>query len=231
MTVDRDFFLSFTGADRPWATWLLAELDAAGYSSVSQLRDFVAGSNFAVEMDQAARRARRTLGVLSAKRLRRPMCGRSGCSGWPPTPPANSIPWCWCGWSRASPKGYWARWPTSTWWLGRGRRAGAAAGGAGGGGPRSAATTNRGRVPPWRPRGGGGGAAAVPDRAAAGVEPPLSPQPGLHRPRADPDRAGRAAWTGRGHRGHPSPAGRWGVGKTALATEYAHRYRSQFDTV
>ena len=45
MTVDREFFLSFTGADRPWAVWLLAELDAAGYSSVSQLRDFVAGSN------------------------------------------------------------------------------------------------------------------------------------------------------------------------------------------
>jgi hypothetical protein len=30
VTVDRDFFVSFTGADRPWATWLLAELDAAG---------------------------------------------------------------------------------------------------------------------------------------------------------------------------------------------------------
>jgi tetratricopeptide (TPR) repeat protein len=72
VTVDREFFLSFTGADRPWATWLLAELDAAGYSSVSQLRDFVAGSNFAVEMDQAARRARRTLGVLSASALQAP---------------------------------------------------------------------------------------------------------------------------------------------------------------
>ena len=72
MIVDREFFLSFTGADRPWAVWLLAELDAAGYSSVSQLRDFVAGANFAVEMDQAARRARRTLGVLSASALQAP---------------------------------------------------------------------------------------------------------------------------------------------------------------
>jgi hypothetical protein len=72
VTVDRDFFVSFTGADRPWATWLLAELDAAGYSSVSQLRDFVAGSNFAVEMDKAARRARRTLGVLSTAALQSP---------------------------------------------------------------------------------------------------------------------------------------------------------------
>jgi tetratricopeptide (TPR) repeat protein len=70
--VDREFFLSFTGADRPWAAWLLSELDAAGYSSVSQLRDFVAGSNFAVQMDQAARRARRTLGVLSPQALQAP---------------------------------------------------------------------------------------------------------------------------------------------------------------
>lgn len=57
MAVDRDLFLSFTGADRPWAVWLLAELDSAGYSSVSQLRDFVAGGNFVVEMNRAARRA------------------------------------------------------------------------------------------------------------------------------------------------------------------------------
>jgi tetratricopeptide (TPR) repeat protein len=72
VTVDRDFFVSFTGADRPWAAWLLAELDAAGYSSVSQLRDFTAGSNFVTEMHQAARRARRTLGVLSPQALRAP---------------------------------------------------------------------------------------------------------------------------------------------------------------
>jgi hypothetical protein len=70
--VDREFFLSFTGSDRPWAAWLLAELDAAGYSSVSQLREFVAGGNFALDMDRAARRARRTLGVLSPHALQAP---------------------------------------------------------------------------------------------------------------------------------------------------------------
>jgi TIR domain len=69
VTVDRDFFVSFTGPDRPWAEWLVVELDAAGYSSVSQLRDFVAGANFALAMDEAARRARRTLGVLSPRAL------------------------------------------------------------------------------------------------------------------------------------------------------------------
>jgi hypothetical protein len=72
VSVDREFFVSFTSADRPWAAWLLAELDAAGYSSVSQLRDFVAGGNFVTEMHQAARRARRTLGVLSPQSLRAP---------------------------------------------------------------------------------------------------------------------------------------------------------------
>ena len=72
MTVDREFFLSFTGADRPWAEWLLAELDAAGYSSVSQLRDFVAGASFVRDMDRAARRAKWTLGVLSPQALQAP---------------------------------------------------------------------------------------------------------------------------------------------------------------
>jgi tetratricopeptide (TPR) repeat protein len=72
MDTDRDFFVSFTGADRPWAQWLLAELDAAGYTSVSQLRDFVAGGNFAIDMDRAARRARRTLAVLSTHALQAP---------------------------------------------------------------------------------------------------------------------------------------------------------------
>jgi hypothetical protein len=72
VTVDREFFLSFTGADRPWAEWLLAELDATGYASVSQLRDFVAGANFALDMDRAARRAKRTLGVLSPQALQAP---------------------------------------------------------------------------------------------------------------------------------------------------------------
>jgi hypothetical protein len=70
--VDREFLLSFTGADRPWAEWLLAELAAAGYTSVSQLRDFLPGANFALDMDRAARRAMRTLGVLSPQALAAP---------------------------------------------------------------------------------------------------------------------------------------------------------------
>jgi tetratricopeptide (TPR) repeat protein len=64
-----DFFVSFTGADRPWATWLVAELDAAGYRTVSQLREFVAGGNFMADMRRAAASAHRTLGVLSASAL------------------------------------------------------------------------------------------------------------------------------------------------------------------
>jgi hypothetical protein len=72
VAVDREFFLSFTGEDRPWAEWLLAELDTAGYSSVSQLRDFVAGANFALDMDRAARRTNGPLGVLSPHALQAP---------------------------------------------------------------------------------------------------------------------------------------------------------------
>jgi hypothetical protein len=92
--VDRDFFVSFTGADRPWAAWLLAELDAAGYSTVSQLRDFVAGSNFATEMHRAARRARRTLGVLSPQALRAPFVWQEWAQRLAPTRPGSSVPSC-----------------------------------------------------------------------------------------------------------------------------------------
>jgi hypothetical protein len=41
VTVDRESFLSFTGADRPWAEWPVAELDAASYSSISRLRGHI----------------------------------------------------------------------------------------------------------------------------------------------------------------------------------------------
>ena len=36
----RDFFISFTGADRPWARWLAKALSGAGYSYWFQDQDF-----------------------------------------------------------------------------------------------------------------------------------------------------------------------------------------------
>lgn len=63
--VERDFFISYASADRPWAEWIAWQLEAADYTTVLQAWDFVPGSNFVVEMDRAAQQARRTIAVLS----------------------------------------------------------------------------------------------------------------------------------------------------------------------
>lgn len=60
-----DFFISYNGADKEWASWIAWQLEKAGYSVVVQAWDFRPGSNFVIEMDAAAARARRTLVVLS----------------------------------------------------------------------------------------------------------------------------------------------------------------------
>ena len=65
----RDFFISYTSQDKPWAEWIAAQLDAAGYTFFFQDWDFRPGSNFVAEMDKATRQADRTLLVLSAAYL------------------------------------------------------------------------------------------------------------------------------------------------------------------
>ncbi len=59
-----DFFISYTQVDRPWAEWIAWQLEDAGYTSRIQAWDFLPGSNFVQEMDQATQ-AQRTLLVLS----------------------------------------------------------------------------------------------------------------------------------------------------------------------
>ena len=66
---ERDFFISYTSADREWAEWIAWQLEEGGYSTVLQAWDFVPGSNFVVEMDRAARIADRTIAVLSSAYL------------------------------------------------------------------------------------------------------------------------------------------------------------------
>ena len=60
-----DFFISFTSADRPWASWIAWELEAAGYSVVFQDWDFAPGSDFVIKMQRAAAETDRTVAVLS----------------------------------------------------------------------------------------------------------------------------------------------------------------------
>jgi TIR domain len=61
----RDFFISFTNADRAWAEWIAETLQTAGYSVVYQGWDFLPGNNFVLEMEKGLTEAKRVLLVLS----------------------------------------------------------------------------------------------------------------------------------------------------------------------
>jgi hypothetical protein len=65
----KDFFVSYTKTDKAWAEWIAWTLEAAGYSTVIQAWDFLAGSNFVLEMQRAATEANRTIAVLSQRYL------------------------------------------------------------------------------------------------------------------------------------------------------------------
>ena len=61
----KDFFVSYTQADKAWAEWIAWQLEAAGHSVVIQAWDFAPGSNFVLEMNKATATAARTVAVLS----------------------------------------------------------------------------------------------------------------------------------------------------------------------
>ena len=60
----RDFFVSYSGADAAWAEWIANTLERAGYTTVLQAWDFRPGEVFVQRMHQAVEQARRTLLVL-----------------------------------------------------------------------------------------------------------------------------------------------------------------------
>src|SRR3954451_15314247 len=68
----RDFFISFTGADRPWATWIAWTLKEAGYSVWFQDWDFK--GSIAAAMERGHRASTHTLAVLSDGYLASPYC-------------------------------------------------------------------------------------------------------------------------------------------------------------
>ena len=41
----KDFFISYTGDDVEWATWIAQKLEANGYRTIFQRRDFFEGGN------------------------------------------------------------------------------------------------------------------------------------------------------------------------------------------
>lgn len=66
----KDFFISYTLADKDWATWIAFILEEQNFSTVIQAWDFRPGSNFVLEMQRAAAEAKRTIMVLSPEYLR-----------------------------------------------------------------------------------------------------------------------------------------------------------------
>jgi TIR domain/NB-ARC domain len=62
----KDFFISYTSADRSWADWIAWELRQAGYTTVHQAWDFRPGANFVSEMKSALDQSERTIAVYSS---------------------------------------------------------------------------------------------------------------------------------------------------------------------
>jgi hypothetical protein len=60
-----EFFVSYTAADEAWATWIAAELEAAGGTVQVQAWDSPAGENFVVWISKQMQASRRTVAVCS----------------------------------------------------------------------------------------------------------------------------------------------------------------------
>jgi hypothetical protein len=66
----KDFFISYSKADKDWAEWIAWTLEEAGYSVVIQAWDFRPGGNFVLEMHKAAAETEKTVPVLSEDYLK-----------------------------------------------------------------------------------------------------------------------------------------------------------------
>jgi len=74
MSDKKSFFISYTGKDVSWATWIAKTLENAGYTTIIQAWDFNKGDNFVDKMDAALKNSERFLAVLSEKYLNSPYC-------------------------------------------------------------------------------------------------------------------------------------------------------------
>ncbi|MFJ4923011.1 TIR domain-containing protein [Streptomyces sp. NPDC088725] len=62
---DLNFFISYSPADEQWASWIAWTLEEAGYRTVIQAWDFVAGTNFIDFMDRGVSESTAVVAVLS----------------------------------------------------------------------------------------------------------------------------------------------------------------------
>jgi hypothetical protein len=227
----RDFFVSYTQADRTWAEWLAWELEAAGYTTVLQAWDMPAGTAFIHAMEQAVQRTRHTLLVLSPAYLHSAMTEAEWRPGFVADPSGQGRRLLPVRVEDCQPTGLLADrvWIDLVELDEATARARLSA---------EVASTLRGHArPSSRPR-----FPRAPTPSAAVERPrfPTALPPVWNVPyRRNPAFTGReevlaglAEQLGRGAAAVTQTLqGAGGVGKTALATEYAYRQRSRFDTV
>lgn len=78
----RNFFISYTGADREWAEWIAWTLEEAGYTTFLQSWDFAPGAHFVEEMHRSTALADRTIAVLSRAYLESQFAGAEWQEAW-----------------------------------------------------------------------------------------------------------------------------------------------------
>ena len=61
----KKIFVSYTGKDKRWATWIVEELEKQNHEVTIQAWDFALGDNFVTEMDKALRTCSIVVAVLS----------------------------------------------------------------------------------------------------------------------------------------------------------------------
>lgn len=110
----KNFFISYSGADSTWAEWIAWVLEEAGYTVVLQAWDFRPGSNFVLEMQQAA--AQRSVRSPSSRRTSSHpgSLPRNGQLHSREIPPARAGSCCRCGCASANPRACCRRSSTST---------------------------------------------------------------------------------------------------------------------
>jgi tetratricopeptide (TPR) repeat protein len=228
---ERDFFVSYTQADRAWAEWLAWELEAAGYTTLLQAWDMPPGTAFVRAMDQAVRHTRHTLLVLSPAYLRSPMAEAEWRPGFVADPGGVARRLLPVRVEDFQPTGLLA----DRVWI---DLVGLDEATARAKLRQDVASSLRGYIRPTRrprfPR------TPAPARAVDRPRFPTALPPVWNVPfRRNPAFTGReevlATLAGQLDRGAAAVGqalqGAGGVGKTALAVEYAYRHRSRFDTV
>ena len=84
--VERDFFISYTQADRAWAEWIAWVLEEDGHKVLIHAWDFVPGSNWIQGMRAGAWKAERTVAVLSPDYLASEFGTAEWEAAWAPDP-------------------------------------------------------------------------------------------------------------------------------------------------